>query len=1134
VRISPKLLLFEILAFVVFAVLAASGYVAFRLSQGPINLELIRPQVERSLSDARGGQPVKIKSLVLEWEGKRGRVEAAARGMTALDKSGKVVFSAERAAIALDAGALLTGKIKTRQMRLENGQAAVVRSKEGVWTLANVVLLKEPPRDKPFDPLKDLDWTTLATPVRALISAGSFERVELVNFNLAVDDQKSGTRWGANPVGGVWSATREGITLDLDLKLVGASEPNRVQIALAADGEVTRAAGALTLEGVDPLTIGEMLGYTGQEFSSGLPANATFKVEASEKGGLQSTRLQLSNVAGRGKFAGVDVSIASLAFDAVYDPATKKITLESLKVASDKATGDFSGTADISALMAGNPDAAIPFQVSGRNFDLGITPMFETAWPFSSADITGVMEAGKSKVTIKDLKAKTGELVVAASGEVWLDGPPEKRLLGVKVKATGDGVITPQQVVSFWPVNLGSGGRTWVRDHVPSGKAGKVVFSVDWPPGANDRGYLDNSVMTLDWEVTDAAVKFLPDFPAVTNIVGKGRLEGNKLSMELTSGALGAWIVDEGKVDFPQFAPKGAMMDIVAMGHGDLKSAMRVLDASNLKVGSKYGLKIDEMAGTGGATVHIQRPMADVPDDALTYTITGGFRGAGAPDLAFGFGLTAADARFEVTRDSMAISGAGQFGPAPVVFDWKERFDLPGKPPGGAELTASAKAGPDLLNAFGFAARNVMQGEAAVEVRATGPGGNAFSEIAANADFTHAALDIPEFGWRKKYEAPAQGSFRYGKDDKGAVLTGDIRADGLELTGEARMDLQSQLVSADIERIFSRDSVDLHGGVTRLADGGYKIAVSGPYFDASPWMDSFLQFSGDKQPTADEQPGPKGGPEGAVFDLQLAADKLKLRPNAEMANAKVSLQFDDAGPRTGVIGGEISKGKRADVTIKSNGDKRNVSIKADDAGFAAIVLLKLDYLRGGKMTLDGVFGSTGGDANIVITDVRLKDAPLVAQLLSIASLRGLADVLNGDGVLFSKIDAPVKLRNGRIDLPGLSARGPAMGLTARGWIAPKAGELSLDGVLVPSFGVNSVLGGIPIIGDLFVSRQGEGVFAPTYQVRGTFEKAHISINPIAAITPGFLRRIFENPSEAPPMADATPAPKPAAPAPARN
>ena len=73
--------------------------------------------------------------------------------------------------------------------------------------------------------------------------------------------------------------------------------------------------------------------------------------------------------------------------------------------------------------------------------------------------------------------------------------------------------------------------------------------------------------------------------------------------------------------------------------------------------------------------------------------------------------------------------------------------------------------------------------------------------------------------------------------------------------------------------------------------------------------------------------------------------------------------------------------------------------------------------------------------------------------------------------------------------------------------------IDLNGVLVPSFGVNSVLGGVPIIGDLIVGREGEGIFSITYSVTGTLEKAQVAVNPLSAVTPGILRRIFENPSD---------------------
>ena len=82
-----------------------------------------------------------------------------------------------------------------------------------------------------------------------------------------------------------------------------------------------------------------------------------------------------------------------------------------------------------------------------------------------------------------------------------------------------------------------------------------------------------------------------------------------------------------------------------------------------------------------------------------------------------------------------------------------------------------------------------------------------------------------------------------------------------------------------------------------------------------------------------------------------------------------------------------------------------------------------------------------------------------------------------------------------------------------GWFEQSTNDIRISGVLVPSFGVNSMLGGVPIIGDLFVGRDGEGIFSLTYSVRGSLDKAQVAINPLSAVTPGILRRIFENPAD---------------------
>ena len=68
--------------------------------------------------------------------------------------------------------------------------------------------------------------------------------------------------------------------------------------------------------------------------------------------------------------------------------------------------------------------------------------------------------------------------------------------------------------------------------------------------------------------------------------------------------------------------------------------------------------------------------------------------------------------------------------------------------------------------------------------------------------------------------------------------------------------------------------------------------------------------------------------------------------------------------------------------------------------------------------------------------------------------------------------------------------------------------MDLDGTIVPLYGVNWTIGQIPIIGQLLRGSKGEGAFAVTYGMRGPVGEPEISVNPLSALAPGFLRELF--------------------------
>ena len=149
------------------------------------------------------------------------------------------------------------------------------------------------------------------------------------------------------------------------------------------------------------------------------------------------------------------------------------------------------------------------------------------------------------------------------------------------------------------------------------------------------------------------------------------------------------------------------------------------------------------------------------------------------------------------------------------------------------------------------------------------------------------------------------------------------------------------------------------------------------------------------------------------------------------------------------------------------------------------------------------------------------NAPLLARLLTVASLQGIGNLLGGDGIAFEQLEAPFALRNQLLQLGRGRLYGSQLGLTFEGWVNLNNDTLDLGGTIVPLYGVNWTIGRIPIIGQLLRGSEGEGAFAFTYGIRGALADPAISVNPLAALAPGFLRELFsglrEGTLEAPEM-----------------
>ncbi|MEL6748382.1 MAG: AsmA-like C-terminal region-containing protein, partial [Pseudomonadota bacterium] len=112
-------------------------------------------------------------------------------------------------------------------------------------------------------------------------------------------------------------------------------------------------------------------------------------------------------------------------------------------------------------------------------------------------------------------------------------------------------------------------------------------------------------------------------------------------------------------------------------------------------------------------------------------------------------------------------------------------------------------------------------------------------------------------------------------------------------------------------------------------------------------------------------------------------------------------------------------------------------------------------------------------------------------------------------MLFDQLYVPFTVGEGQLTVFNAFINGPAMGATLRGRVNLGQNQIQLGGTYVPLYGINSALGGFPIIGDLFVSRRGEGLLGMTYAIQGALKNPDVVINPVSIVAPGIFRQIFE-------------------------
>ena len=166
--------------------------------------------------------------------------------------------------------------------------------------------------------------------------------------------------------------------------------------------------------------------------------------------------------------------------------------------------------------------------------------------------------------------------------------------------------------------------------------------------------------------------------------------------------------------------------------------------------------------------------------------------------------------------------------------------------------------------------------------------------------------------------------------------------------------------------------------------------------------------------------------------------------------------------------------------------------------------------EGGELKLNSLKIKNNSRSNLKIKNFKVKEVPVLAKILTLASLQGIADLLTGEGIRFVDFDMEFKTKNNLTEIDEMYAIGPAVSILMEGYIE-RDRMTSLRGTLVPATTINKTIAKIPLLGDILVgSKVGEGVFGVSFKIKGPPKNMKTTVNPIKTLTPRFITRTIEN------------------------
>ena len=730
--------------------------------------------------------------------------------------------------------------------------------------------------------------------------------------------------------------------------------------------------------------------------------------------------------------------------------------------------------------------------VTAERAALELPGLYKTPKHLQSLSARLDYDAAHQSLQVRDVEFAIADMRAEVNASISDFGATNKFRLDASTWQVPRGVLD-----ELWPKSVGVDARAWALPNIEGGLVHQATIEIEGKlPGLGaEKVKIDRLEGRIDF--AGARLHYLRPLPPATEVSGHAKFNLKRFDIFLSAAKLERLRLVDAAIRLTDLDTKIELAEIDVATQGPLEDYLRVLDSEPLGYARALDLNSEQITGLVGARARFEFPLRnDLQLTDIRIGASANLTDVELPQVVLGQSFSDGDLTLKLDGNGMILAGKGRLGEVPISLNLQQFF----KPKTSLRriVRAFGELDQDALTDFGLELSAYVTGKILADVlfkeRADGN-----SEIVSVLDLREAEARIPQIAWRKP--AGAAGTLRLSlalKDGKLAEIRDlNMIAADLGFNANATFDPDGAgIASARINRLVIGES-DIRGGIARRPNGGYVADLSGPQLDLTPFIEQYDDEDGDS---------------GIPFELNVAFDRVLVGTLRPLSGVVGNVRHDGSVMESVAVTGMIGAG-RVSVLVEPDGEGRRFRLTSDQAGQVLQDFDLLENLQGGRLAIDGSL-RPGPDGQIVsahlrVDEFRMADAPALARVLSVASLTGLVDTLSGRGIGFTRLDADILIEPDTISLKDVLAFGPSLGISADGTISRVDDIADIRGMVVPAYGLSRLIDRIPILGRILTGGKREGLLAAEYLLTGDVSKPTVTVNPLTALAPGFLRNLVK-------------------------